>query len=123
MPLDPRRSSVLAVCLAAHATASSAQPEMVVHFLDVGQGDATLVEFPCAAILIATGGERSPSWPNPARNDTNTLLVPWLRDFFAARSPLGARRTSLALMHPRPDYMCWVLNEFEPRSAVGNGQD
>jgi beta-lactamase superfamily II metal-dependent hydrolase len=31
---------------------------MRLHVIDVGQGDATLVEFPCAAILVDTGGER-----------------------------------------------------------------
>lgn len=30
---------------------------MRVHFIDIGQGDATIVEFDCEAILIDTGGE------------------------------------------------------------------
>ena len=32
---------------------------MRAHFIDVGQGDATLLEFPCAAVLIDTGGEQN----------------------------------------------------------------
>ncbi|MBI3715458.1 MAG: hypothetical protein HY255_05645, partial [Betaproteobacteria bacterium] len=31
--------------------------KMQLHFINVGQGAATLVEFPCAAVLIDTGGE------------------------------------------------------------------
>ena len=38
--------------------ASQANPnQMVAHFIDVGQGDATLLEFSCSAILIDMGCE------------------------------------------------------------------
>jgi len=33
----------------------SAAPEMSAHFINVGQGDATLLEFPCGAVLIVSG--------------------------------------------------------------------
>ena len=36
-------------------TLASADPPMTAHFIDVGQGDATLLEFPCGAVLIDAG--------------------------------------------------------------------
>src|SRR5712691_11012070 len=50
---------------------------MQVHFIDVGQGAATLIEFPCAAILVDTGGENNGDF------DSNSELVTYLDEFFA----------------------------------------
>ncbi len=35
------------------------ESEMVVHFINVGQGDAALLEFSCGVAMIDTGGENS----------------------------------------------------------------
>lgn len=45
---------VFTVC-ASNTFAST--PKMVAHFIDVGQADATLLEFPCGAVLIDAGAE------------------------------------------------------------------
>jgi beta-lactamase superfamily II metal-dependent hydrolase len=56
---------------------------MRAHFIDVGQGAATLVEFPCAAILIDTGGEKNGEF------DSTEALMDYLETFFARRADLS----------------------------------
>ena len=67
------------ICWIAGYTAVSAQ-SMRVHFIDVGQGDATLIEFPCAAVLVDTGGE------NNAQFNSDEALLHYLSEFFARRT-------------------------------------
>lgn len=117
-------SALLLVSAAAvHGQANDA---MRVHFIDVGQGDATLVEFPCAAILIDTGGERWPSDEDlPARYDSNVALYGYLNWFFNQRPDLGRRLHALYLTHPHKDHtrgVPIVLQDFAPRNIVHNGQ-
>jgi competence protein ComEC len=91
---------------------------MEVHFIDVGQGAATLVEFPCAAILIDTGGENNGSF------DSNTELVAYLDDFFNRRTDLNRTLHSLILSHPHIDHtrgVQEVLNRYKILNAVTNG--
>src|SRR5438552_4155815 len=58
----------------------NAVPTMRAHFIDVGQGAATLLEFPCAAVLIDTGGEANGEF------DSTDSLLDYLDDFFARRA-------------------------------------
>lgn len=63
------------------ATFASAQ--MRVHLLNVGQGCATIVEFPCAAILVDAGGEDDSLF-----HSQDSLKV-FLEDFFKKRTDLN----------------------------------
>jgi len=99
---------------------------MRVHVIDVGQGAATLVECPCGAVLIDTGGERTPDqeWL-PAIYDSTPALVGYLREFFKGRPDLNNQLALLYLTHPHPDHtrgVAAVIKEFRPRSVVTNGQ-
>jgi len=96
-----------------------AESEMRVHFIDVGQGDATLLEFACGAILIDAGGEN-----NGQFNSTEALEL-YLDEFFANRPDLNNEFMSLMLTHPHIDHtrgVSMVLEKYEVRNAVTNGQ-
>jgi competence protein ComEC len=91
------------VPLAEEPTAE-ALPFMQLHFIDVGQGAATLLEFSCGAVLIDTGGERQPSdhrgsgCPRadhvpPATYDGSAQLLAYLHAFFARRPDLEGAST------------------------------
>lgn len=93
---------------------------MRAHFIDVGQGAATLVEFPCAAILIDVGGETNPSF-----NGTTTLMD-YLEAFFAGRPDLNRTLASLILTHPHKDHTLSVqavLAKYKVLTAITNGKE
>ena len=99
---------------------------MRVHVIDVGQGAATLVEFPCAAILVDTGGERWPveEWLTP-KYDSTAALMSYLNGFFQSRPGLQSRLELLILTHPHKDHtraVSKVISAFRPKSVVYNGQ-
>jgi competence protein ComEC len=117
---------ILGVMVPAARLEAQVADAMRVHVIDVGQGDATLVEFPCAAMLVDTGGERSPSdqAPQPTYNSTPRLMA-YLRAFFKARPHLGNRLDLLVLTHPHKDHTRGVpdvIAEFAPKSVIHNGQ-
>ena len=103
-----------------------AQETMKAHFIDIGQGDATLLEFPCGVAMIDTGGERWPSEERvAARYDSNPVLYAYLDEFFRSRPDLERRIDVLFLTHPHADHTRGafiVVDEFEPRHIVHNGQ-
>ena len=93
---------------------------MKVHFIDVGQGAATLVEFPCAAILVDTGGEKN------AEFDSNSNLMEYLSTFFSGRPDLKNTLHSIVLTHPHIDHtrgVQSVLSKFKILNGVTNGLD
>lgn len=94
------RTTSLAVvlCLISIWSGTSAADEfqyMRAHFIDVGQGDATLLEFPCGAIMIDAGGQNAGS-VEQLRN--------YLRKFFARRADLNKKIAALFVTHTHIDH-------------------
>src|SRR5262245_14054383 len=71
---------------------------MAAHFIDVGQGSAALLEFPCGAVLIDTGGEEGDDFSG------NANLSDYLDEFFTRRTDLGRRLDLVVLSHPHIDH-------------------
>lgn len=92
---------------------------MVAHFIDVGQGDATLLEFKCGAVLIDTGGEKS------GEVSGREKLVSYLELFFLQRPKLSRTLKLVVLSHPHIDHTDGVdgLLEMEPPIIIENVVD
>jgi competence protein ComEC len=98
--------------------------QMVVHFIDVGQGDAELLEFSCAAVLIDTGGEKT------QEVDGRQNLVDYLEAFFQRRPGLARTLKLVVLSHPHIDHTYGVgtssaggLLGMNPKVTVQNVVD
>ena len=70
-------------------------PTMIAHFIDVGQADATLLEFPCGAVLIDAGAQDSAN---------TTKLVAYLNAFFDERTDLNDTLNSIIITHTHIDH-------------------
>lgn len=92
----------------------STTAQMRVHLINVGQGCATLVEFPCAAILIDTGGEI-----NGLYNSSNALKN-YLDDFFIRRADLNHTLQAVYLTHPHSDHTLGVPVILQPPFIIKN---
>jgi competence protein ComEC len=91
---------------------------MRLHVIDVGQGLAALVELPCGAILVDTGGELN------AQYDGVASLVRFLDGFFARRRDLDGRIALLVISHPHLDHtrgIAAVLERYRVGNVVDNG--
>ncbi len=96
----------------------NAADSMVFHFIDVGQGSATLLEFPCGAMLIDTGGEFNDQF------DSEPKLLAYLNDFFQRRSDLDKTLDALVITHPHIDHtrsIPAVLRNYKVLNIVDNG--
>ncbi len=92
---------------------------MRLHVIDVGQGSAALLEFPCAAVLIDTGGELSSSF------DSVKALQRYLEGFFARRSDLNRTLAAVYITHPHIDHtrgLPSVMQDFTVANLVTNGR-
>jgi len=97
-----------------------ASDAMVLHFIDIGQGDATLLEFPCGAVLIDTGGEQNELF------DSDKALLAHLDAFFARRTDLQRTLDLLLITHPHIDHnrsAIAVLDRYRVRNVIDNGAD
>jgi competence protein ComEC len=102
--------------LAARDVARRRRADLVVTFLDVGQGDAAVVEFPGGhTMLIDAGGTYDGAFDPGAR-----IVEPFLRGAGILRLDL------VALSHPHPDHMGGlhrVLQRFEVNALWTSGDD
>jgi competence protein ComEC len=92
-------------------------PQMFAHCINVGQGDATLLEFPCGAVLIDAGGHD---------DESSGRLVAYLRNFFRRRQDLTNTLAAIYLTHPHKDHtysLRQVVQNFVTKRFVDNGQD
>lgn len=88
--------------------------QMRVHLINVGQGCATLIEFPCAAILIDAGGET-----NSLYNSSDALKT-YLDDFFDRRADLNHTFECVYLTHPHKDHTLGVPVILQPPYVIKN---
>lgn len=85
-----------------HIVIPTHSSEMVVAFLDVGQGAAALVESPCGTNILIDGGGDSPPREEPGKTG-EMVLLPFLRR-------QGIRRIELAVVsHPHEDHFGGLL--------------
>jgi competence protein ComEC len=92
----------------------TARTQMRVHLINVGQGCATLIEFPCAAILVDAGGET-----NSLYNSSDALKT-YLDEFFARRTDLNNTFQCVYLTHPHKDHTLGVKTILEPPYMIRN---
>jgi len=88
---------------------------MYAHFLNVGQGDATLLEFHDCAVLIDAG----------AQSDlyVDSLLI-YMDKFFERRSDLDSTLESVIITHNHPDHVAGlkeVVQKYHVNNLIHNG--
>ena len=91
---------------------------MTVHLLDVGQGASTLVELPCGAILVDTGGESDDEF-----NSVDALRTQ-LDAFFARRADLKHTIDLLVITHPHIDHVRGIpmlVERYTVKNVVDDG--
>jgi len=94
------------------------QGQMTVHYIDVGQGDAILIEFPKAAIMIDAGGE------DTGDSRVRDHLLGYLSEFFAKRPALNRTIHTIIITHPHIDhtkYLLDVFKSFKVKTLVDGG--
>jgi len=107
------------------AAAPAAQPlvpfdvsenTMVAHFIDVGQANATLLEFACGAVLIDAGAQDQAQV---------TALLSYLNGFFTRRPDLQRTLNSIVVTHNHVDHtraLREVVERFKVERFLENGQ-
>lgn len=91
---------------------------MRLHVIDIGQGLALLVEFPCGVMLYDTGGELNEEY------DGVPALTAYLDAFFARRPELERTIDLLAISHPHIDHtrgLAAVLERYRVTNVIDNG--
>jgi competence protein ComEC len=95
---------------------------MAAHFINVGQGAATLLEFSCGAVLVDTGGQEAADF------DSTPRLIAYLNRVFERRPELNRTLDLVLLTHPHRDHTLGVepilesTNPFRILNVVTNVQ-
>lgn len=112
----PLALAAILLSLLFRQSASLAAEKMAAHFINVGQADATLLEFPCGAILVDAG----------AQDDGHVQgLVNYLGRVFAARPDLNNTLESVLITHNHLDHtqaLRAVVEHFHVKRYIDNGQ-
>ncbi len=91
------------------------QEVMYAHYINVGQADATLLEFPCGVILIDAG----------AQDDRYAeKLISYLEAFFKKREDLEKTIDLIVVTHAHIDHnsaLKQVMTHFKVKSYIDNG--
>jgi len=116
--MGPFKLALLAVTFATCCAPAGAQ--MKVHYINVGQASAALLEFPMGAILIDAGGEDT--------GDTTDRdhLIEYLDRFFAQRTELNRTLTSVIISHPHIDHtrnLMDVMQRYTVKALIDGGDD
>ncbi len=88
---------------------------MYVHYINVGQANAALLEFPCGAVLIDAGAQDK---------ETTQYLVDYLNDFFAKRKDLHKTLDLVMVTHCHLDHnaaLGAVADNFKIERYIDNG--
>lgn len=113
------KKKIVLVLLILSVWVSATRSQMRVHLIDVGQGLATLVEFPCGAILIDAGGEKNDLF------NSSEMLKDYLETFFDRRTDLNHTLQAVYLTHPHADHtrgVTLLLEEpFKIKNAITDG--
>lgn len=94
--------------------------QMTIHHINVGQGDATLLEFRKAAVLIDAGGPEA----DGDRDKYRRHLTTYLDAFFVRRADLQRTLYSFIITHPHIDHTRFIMdifNNYRVRNFVDNG--
>jgi competence protein ComEC len=89
-----------------------AAPAMSAHFVNVGQAQSILLEFPCGAVLIDAG----------TQNGDATQLVRYLDSFFQRRSDLKKTLNAVFITHAHVDHSTG-LDEIAAKYVIRNFVD
>ena len=115
LPVTMRGAQPIAI-VAASVPASQPQPAMIAHCINVGQADATLLEFRCGAILVDAGSQD---------DATVEHLLAYLERFFTRRTDLNRTLESVIITHNHIDHtraLREIVQRFNVRRYIDNGQ-
>ena len=96
-------------------TLAYAEEVMYAHYINMGQADATLLEFPCGAVLIDAG----------AQKDNVQELKNYLTNFFQKRTDLNNTLDAVIITHNHIDHtraLKDVVQNFTIKNYIDNGQ-